>query len=47
MSCLGRVAIVGAGWAGLACAVELVAAGIPVTVFESARQPGGRARAPD
>ena len=45
MSCLGRVAIVGAGWAGLACAVELVAAGIPVTVFESARQPGGRARA--
>lgn len=39
-----RVAIVGAGWAGLACAVELTAAGVPVTVFEAARQVGGRAR---
>ncbi len=45
MSRLGRVAVVGAGWAGLACAVELAAAGTPATVFESARQPGGRARA--
>lgn len=39
-----RVAIVGAGWAGLACAVALVRQGIPVSIFESARQPGGRAR---
>lgn len=38
------VAIVGAGWSGLAAAVELVHAGIAVAVYESARQPGGRAR---
>ena len=45
MSAFGRVAIVGAGWAGLACAVELTAAGLPVTVIEASRQLGGRARA--
>ena len=39
-----RVAVVGGGWAGLACAVELAAAGVPVRVFEAAKQPGGRAR---
>jgi squalene-associated FAD-dependent desaturase len=39
-----RVAIVGGGWAGLSCAVELSAAGVPVCVFEAARQLGGRAR---
>ncbi|MCM8594879.1 hydroxysqualene dehydroxylase HpnE [Accumulibacter sp.] len=39
-----NVAIVGGGWAGLAAAVELAAAGVGVTVFESARQIGGRAR---
>lgn len=39
-----RVAIVGAGWAGLAAAVTLVQRGIPVVVFEAARTPGGRAR---
>lgn len=39
-----RVAIVGAGWSGLAAAVDLVAADCSVTVFEAARQPGGRAR---
>jgi hydroxysqualene dehydroxylase len=38
------VAIIGAGWAGLACAVELTAAGIPVTLYEAGRQAGGRAR---
>jgi hydroxysqualene dehydroxylase len=47
MSLVGRVAVVGAGWAGLACAVELTAAGRRVTVFEAARQAGGRARAVD
>lgn len=39
-----HVAIIGAGWAGLAAAVELAARGIPVTVFEAARTLGGRAR---
>jgi squalene-associated FAD-dependent desaturase len=39
-----RVAIVGAGYAGMAAAVTLVEGGIPVTVFESGPVPGGRAR---
>ena len=39
-----RIAIVGAGWAGLAAAVHAVQAGHAVTVFEAAPQPGGRAR---
>jgi hydroxysqualene dehydroxylase len=38
------VAIVGAGYAGMAAAVTLVQAGVPVTVFESGPVPGGRAR---
>jgi len=38
------VVIVGGGWAGLAAAVELCNQGIPVTLLESARQLGGRAR---
>ncbi len=38
------VGIIGAGYAGIAAAIELAARGIPVTVFESARQLGGRAR---
>jgi renalase len=38
-----RVAIVGAGIAGLACARELLARGAWVTVFEQDRTPGGRA----
>lgn len=42
-----RVAIIGAGWAGLAGATELQLAGHDVTVFESARQAGGRARRVD
>lgn len=42
-----RVAIVGGGWAGIACAVELADANIPVTLFEAARQLGGRARRVD
>jgi squalene-associated FAD-dependent desaturase len=39
-----NVAIIGAGWAGMAAAVELAEARIPVTVFEAARHLGGRAR---
>jgi squalene-associated FAD-dependent desaturase len=39
-----RVAIVGAGYAGMAAAVTLAARKIPVTVFESGPVPGGRAR---
>jgi len=38
------VVVVGGGWAGLAAAVELCAHKIPVTLLESARQLGGRAR---
>ena len=44
MSRLPRVAVVGAGWAGLAAAVELATAGARPVVFEAGRQPGGRAR---
>lgn len=42
-----RVAVVGAGWAGLAAAVQLVQRGAQVSVFELARRPGGRARQAD
>lgn len=39
-----NIAIIGGGYAGMAAAVGLSESGIPVTVFESARQLGGRAR---
>jgi len=39
-----RVAIVGAGWSGLAAAVSATNAGHQVTVFEASRSLGGRAR---
>ena len=39
-----RVAVVGAGYAGMAAAVALAGAGAAVTVFESGPVPGGRAR---
>jgi squalene-associated FAD-dependent desaturase len=38
------VAVVGAGYAGMAAAVTLARRGVPVTVFESGPVPGGRAR---
>ncbi len=39
-----RVAIIGAGYAGMAAAVSLVERGVPVDVFEAGQVPGGRAR---
>jgi squalene-associated FAD-dependent desaturase len=39
-----RVAVIGGGWAGIAAAVELSAAGVAVTLFEAGRSLGGRAR---
>ena len=39
-----RVAVVGAGWAGLAAAVAAVERGFDVTVYEATRSFGGRAR---
>ncbi|MGV7206487.1 hydroxysqualene dehydroxylase HpnE [Oxalobacteraceae bacterium A2-2] len=38
------VAVIGAGWAGCAAAVELARAGHKVTLFEAGKVPGGRAR---
>jgi squalene-associated FAD-dependent desaturase len=38
------VTIVGGGWAGLSAAIHLTRHHIPVTLIESAEQPGGRAR---
>lgn len=39
-----RIAIIGGGYAGMAAAATLAANNVPVTVFESAKQLGGRAR---
>lgn len=41
---LSRVAVIGAGWAGMAAAVTLAELGVPVKVFEASRHLGGRAR---
>lgn len=40
-----QVAVIGAGWAGMAAAIAHAQAGRQVTVFEAARTVGGRARA--
>ena len=42
-----KLAVVGAGWAGLAAAVRATQAGHAVTLFEAAGMPGGRARSDD
>lgn len=39
-----KAAVVGGGWAGIAAAIELAAAGASVTLFEAGRRLGGRAR---
>lgn len=44
---LTKVAVIGAGWAGCAAAVELSKKGHNVTLFEAARVAGGRARRVD
>ena len=42
-----RLAVVGAGWAGLAAAATLKTKGAHVTVFEASSVPGGRAKRVD
>ena len=42
-----KIAVIGAGWAGLAAAQSLKLAGFAPTVFEAAPLPGGRARRVD
>ena len=39
-----KIAVIGGGYAGMAAAVTLAQRGVAVTVFESAKQLGGRAR---
>ena len=40
-----KVAIVGAGWAGVSAAVTVIQSGHHATVFEASSAVGGRARA--
>ncbi|MDQ0590778.1 hydroxysqualene dehydroxylase HpnE [Variovorax paradoxus] len=42
-----KAAVIGAGWAGLACAVEATRLGHAVTLYETAHMAGGRARRVD
>lgn len=42
-----KIAIIGAGWAGMAAAVEATQAGHETVVFEASRNVGGRARSVD
>jgi squalene-associated FAD-dependent desaturase len=41
---LHHIAVIGAGWSGCAAATELASSGYRVSLFESSRIPGGRAR---
>lgn len=41
---MARIAVIGAGWAGLAAAVQATAGGHSVTIYEMAPRCGGRAR---
>lgn len=43
-SAAGSVLVIGAGWSGLAAALELADAGLAVTLIDAAPQAGGRAR---
>jgi len=40
-----KVAVVGSGPSGLACAYDLIKRGYPVTIFEAAPEPGGQLQA--
>lgn len=44
---MAKVAVIGAGWAGCSAALELALAGCTVTLMESSRSLGGRARGVD
>ncbi|HLO95322.1 MAG TPA: NAD(P)-binding protein, partial [Burkholderiaceae bacterium] len=41
---MARIAVIGAGWAGLSAALTLQAQGHALSLFELAAVPGGRAR---
>jgi squalene-associated FAD-dependent desaturase len=47
ISRLGRCVVIGAGWSGLACAVEAASQGADVTLVDAAPAIGGRARRVD
>lgn len=47
LSDAGPVAVIGAGWAGLVAALQLVRDGLPVVLVEAAAVPGGRGRSLD
>lgn len=40
---MDRIGVIGAGFAGLACARDLALSGVPVEIYDKGRGPGGRA----
>ena len=44
---MNSIAVIGAGWAGIAAALTLSRAGAHVSIYEAAQTPGGRARRVD